>query len=94
MAKDLERRRLAIVEALRAVMAEPLTTDEAIEATHAEPAPAGRIPGWLAPLDEFDETGWDEEWQELDDPERPVVPPLEAAGAMSSRASLALFGHA
>jgi len=100
VANDLERRRLAIVEALRAVMAEPHRIDEATEptqpeSTRTEPAPAGRHPAWLAPMDELDESAeWDEEWEELDDPDRPVVPPLEAVGAMSSRASLALFGHA
>jgi len=100
VANDLERRRLAIVEALRAVMAEPLSTHTTTEPAQPEPiqpesAPVGRPPGWLAPMDELDDsTEWDEEWEELDDPDRPVVPPLEAAGAMSSRASLALFGHA
>jgi hypothetical protein len=86
---DLERRRRAIADALRAVMAEPLPLPQPLPA--AQPEPALEIPTQsAAPVDP------DDEWNpaELTETGEVIVPPLEAIGSMSRKASLALFGHA
>jgi hypothetical protein len=99
MVTDLERRRLAIADALRAVMAEPLP-EPLPEFTPAVTAPT-RIatPMTISELLPARETlaasiEWDE-FEGLTEADDPVaVPPLEVAGSMSRAASVALFGHA
>jgi hypothetical protein len=82
MAGNLERRRQAIADALREVMSEPRPA--------AVPLPSLRE-SLTAEID------WDEAEEisiETDDVESPPIPPLEIAAAMSTTASVALFGHA
>jgi hypothetical protein len=98
MTTDLEQRRLAIAEALRAIMAEPLpehqqptgTTDQL-----AGPEPAAATAPAVEdtpPSGEWNDDEWDDEdFEPLEDA---MVPPLESVGTMSRMASLALFGHA
>lgn len=89
MVADLEQRRRAIADALRAVMAEPLPPRQPLEAAQPESAP--EIPAQpTSPLDTDDE--WDA--TELTESGDVIVPPMELIGSMSRKASLALFGHA
>jgi hypothetical protein len=86
---DLEQRRRAIADALRAVMAEPVPQREPVPAAAVEPAPV--IPAQpAAPVESDDE--WDT--AELTESADVMVPPMEMIGSMSRKASLALFGHA
>lgn len=95
---QLEARRLAIADALREVMAEPL--DEPVpapaEAGVANPPVANVVPLLSAPpltlvrppVAEPDGSADDES-----DATTPAIPPLEPAGQMSPAAAKALFGH-
>jgi hypothetical protein len=107
---NLERRRRAIADALRAIMAEPLPTRHT-----ATPDPAIAVPAPVAvprqaAAESADVVSGHDEHAALaaedrfvtDEPhdehftELPdsLLPPLETIGSMSRRASLALFGHA
>jgi hypothetical protein len=95
MVTDLERRRQAIADALRAVMAEPLPG----------PKPAATLPARIATPMTISELlpvretlaasiEWDEFECLTEADDSVAVPPLEVAGSMSRAASVALFGHA
>lgn len=106
MAAHLEHRRQAIAEALRAVMTEPLPTAPDPEPVAAPvPAPVTVVPAAAAKALDLpslrDSLTAQIDWDEIEavEPEdyvvwSPPIPPLEIAGAMSSTASMALFGHA
>jgi hypothetical protein len=85
MAVDLETRRRRIAAALRAVMAEPLPTPAIDPAVPSLRESLTRQIDW----DEVEETALEEP---VDATALPV-PPMELSGAMSSTASVALFGH-
>jgi hypothetical protein len=92
MANDLERRRRAIADALREIMAEPLPVLQSapmvapLEAVEPIPQPS------MAAADRVVTEEWDT--AELTERGEAMVPPLESVGSMSRTASLALFGHA
>jgi hypothetical protein len=99
MARNLERRRQAIADALRAVMSEPSPAAAPPAPLPASPVARADVRSDLPSLRDSlaAEIVWDEVSEvPLDDDnvESPPIPPLEIAGAMSSTASLALFGHA
>jgi hypothetical protein len=86
MSTDLETRRRAIADALRAIMAEPMPRRAAAPTVDVAPQPGEDPPEPPAPeLVLVPARGEPDDW---------LVPPLEAAGSMSRTASLALFGHA
>jgi hypothetical protein len=91
---DLERRRRAIADALRAAMTEPAVPTPA----KAEPAATAATPARpslreaLAAQIDVDEI--DPVDPEGDDRAAPPVPPLDLDASLSRQASLALFGHA
>jgi hypothetical protein len=83
MASNLDKRRRAIADALRAAMTEPLS------------APKRALPSLRDSLtahidwDEVDEIPLEDD----EAAESPPIPPLEIANAMSPTAAQALFGH-
>jgi hypothetical protein len=109
METDLELRRLAVADALRAIMAEPWPAREAdVEILQVAPPEVSAPPVAVACALALAESGaaaaaraaedrlLTEEWDaaELTERDGPMVPPLESVGSMSRMASLALFGHA